>query len=52
VAGAFGADELFASNRHRALAEALSLPTGAAGWGYRYLTLDHAAWKGPDLIAF
>lgn len=52
VAAALEADELFATHRHRTLAEALGLPTDAAGWGYRYLTSDYVGWNGPDLVAF
>jgi hypothetical protein len=50
TAAALAGDFVFASDRHTALAEALELPTGAAGWGYRYLDQDGDVYQGPALM--
>lgn len=46
---AFAADFTFASERHEAITAALRLPTGAVGWGYRYLSNDRDSYRGPPL---
>ena len=49
VAAALDVDFVFAEERHAALLGALGLPTGVAGWGYRYLRQDSAEYDGPQL---
>lgn len=52
TAAALAGDFVFASERHAALADALGLPAGAAGWGYRYLDQDGDAYEGPTLTRY
>ena len=52
TSAALASDFVFASERHTALADALGLPAGAAGWGYRYLDQDGDAYEGPTLRRF
>lgn len=52
AAAALSGDFVFATERHAALAEALGLPTAAAGWGYRYLDRDSEHYTGPPLTRF
>lgn len=42
-------DFVFATERHEALIEGLSLPRAAVGWGYHYLTSEPDAYDGPPL---
>ena len=49
VRSALEAEYVFASERHQAIAEGLTLPTGAVGWGYRYLAADTDDYAGPAL---
>ena len=44
-----GGDYVFATERHRALTNALALPVTAVGWGYRYLQEDLERFVGPPL---
>jgi hypothetical protein len=46
VRQALAADQVFATDRHVALVEALQLPRAAVGWGHRYLAAD---WADHDL---
>ena len=52
VRAALSGHVVFASERHRALAEALGLPTEPVGWGYRYLGTEPEAWDGPPLSSW
>lgn len=47
VRAALDDDYVFASERHAALVAALRLPSGAVGWGYRYLSRDDTGDRGP-----
>jgi hypothetical protein len=50
VRDALERDFVFATERHQALALALALPSGAVGWGYRYLSKDDTGYSGPTLV--
>jgi hypothetical protein len=50
VQAALEQDFIFASDRHRALAEALGLPTYAVGWGFNYLSAEVEAFDGPEPV--
>jgi hypothetical protein len=43
-------DFVFATDRHRAVTQALGLPTAAVGWGHRYLASDRSGYSGPELV--
>lgn len=46
---ALEADFVFASDRHQAVVDALGLPGGAVGWGFRSVAKDPAGYAGPAL---
>lgn len=51
VRSALEGDFVFATERHQALVDALRLPAGAVGWGYRYLANERDSYSGPSLVS-
>jgi hypothetical protein len=49
VRAALEGEYVLATERHQAMVEALGLPAGAVGWGYRYLARDSSGYSGPRL---
>jgi hypothetical protein len=50
VEAAWAADEVFATDRHRHVLQALGLPSWSAGWGFRYLSEYGEDFAGPGLL--